>query len=155
KSARENDIPALGLCLGMQLMVIEFSRNVLEIEATSGEFDEQGRKVIKMMDEQEDVEKKGGTMRLGGYQAKLNGRVKQVYGEETVTERHRHRYEVDPELVPDLESKGLKIEGWYENLPEFSNLEENSFYIGTQAHPEFNSTFENPSPLFVEFLKSV
>lgn len=155
KTAREKDIPALGLCLGMQLMVIEFCRNVLEIDATSGEFDETGRNVIKMMDEQQDIERKGGTMRLGGYKAELSGRIKQIYGTDKILERHRHRYEVDPELVEDLESKGLKIEGWHENLPEFSNLEKNSFYIGTQAHPEFKSRFETPSPLFVEFLNSI
>lgn len=155
KNSREEDIPALGLCLGMQLMVIEFCRNELDMEATSEEFDQTGRNVIKMMDEQKEIDEKGGTMRLGGYKANLSGRIQDMYGEEEVTERHRHRYEVDPELVPDLESRGLKIEGWYENLPEFSNLEDHRFYIGTQAHPEFNSTFQKPSPLFVEFLNSL
>ena len=155
KTAREKGIPALGLCLGMQLMVIEFCRNVLDMEATSGEFDEPGRNVIKMMDEQEGIDRKGGTMRLGGYRAKISGRIKDIYGEESVVERHRHRYEVDPEIVPELEREGLKIQGWHGNLPEFSNLEDHRYYIGTQAHPEFKSTFENPSPLFAEFLESL
>ncbi|MFP4038466.1 MAG: CTP synthase [Candidatus Nanohaloarchaea archaeon] len=155
KKARENGIPALGLCLGMQLMVIEFCRNILGMDATSGEFDQEGRNVVKQMPEQEDVEQKGGTMRLGGYEAELSGKIAEIYGSDKVTERHRHRYEVDPELVEKLEKKGLKIEGFHGELPEFSRLENHGFYIGTQAHPEFNSTVENPSPLFSRFLNSL
>ena len=155
RKTRENNIPSLGLCLGMQLMVIEFCRNSIGIDATSGEFDQEGRNVVKKMPGQKDIKQKGGTMRLGGYKAKVHGKIQEIYGSEAVTERHRHRYEVDPSIVDKLESKGLKIEGYHKELPEFSRLENHDFYIGTQAHPEFKSTLENPSPLFLEFVKSL
>lgn len=155
RKARKKNIPVLGICLGMQLMVIEFCRNVLKMDATSEEFDQGGRKVVKKMPEQENIERKGGTMRLGSYTAELTGKISEIYGKNRVQERHRHRYEVDPELVTDLEEKGLKIQGYHQNLPEFSWLENHKFYAGTQAHPEFTSTLENPNPLFREFIKSV
>jgi len=155
RKAREQDIPCLGLCLGMQLMVIEFCRNVLDMKATSGEFDEDGRNVVKKMSGQYEIERKGGTMRLGAYRANLSGKTQKIYGTDSVEERHRHRYEVDPEITDKLQNQGLKIDGWHKNLPEFSRLENHSFYVGTQAHPEFNSRLEKPNPLFVAFARSL
>lgn len=153
---RENDIPILGLCYGMQLMVIEFARNQLGINAASEEFaDEDDTLVVSEMSEQKDVEEMGGTMRLGAYTADIEGEVKRIYGSNTATERHRHRFEVDPQYHNELESNGLKISGTTKGgkLAEYVELPENSFFIGTQAHPEFTSTFQNPNPLYLEFMR--
>jgi len=155
RKARENQIPVLGICLGLQLMVIEFYTNVLGVDATSEEFENQGKKVIKEMSEQKNIEEKGGTMRLGGYTADITGKIREIYNEEKVVERHRHRYEVDPEIHSELEEKGLRVGGLHGELAEFTYLEKHPFYVGTQAHPEFNSSFQNPNPLFTELLKSV
>ncbi|MFB6115298.1 MAG: gamma-glutamyl-gamma-aminobutyrate hydrolase family protein, partial [Candidatus Nanohalobium sp.] len=154
---RENDIPLLGLCYGLQLMVIEYARNVLGLEAASAEFEEgEEHIVINEMPEQKDVEEMGGTMRLGSYTAKVEGQVKEIYGKEEVAERHRHRYEVNNEYVEQLEEKGLKFSGKNKekDLVEYIELPENRYYIGTQAHPEFTSRFADPNPLYLSFLKA-
>jgi len=155
---RENDIPVLGLCYGLQLMVVEFARNELGIDAASAEFGEEDQEfVVKEMPDQEDIKQKGGTMRLGSYTAELSGQVKEIYGSEEASERHRHRFEVNPEYHEELEEKGLKISGKTQNgnLTEYVELPENQFFIGTQAHPEFTSTFEKPNPLYHAFVKSL
>jgi CTP synthase len=155
---RENDKPILGLCYGLQLMVVEFARNELGIDAASGEFAEEGQElVVKQMPDQENIEQKGGTMRLGAYTAEINGKVAEIYGDRKATERHRHRYEVNPEYHEKLEQNGLKISGKTINgeLAEYIEIPEHPFFIGTQAHPEFTSTFEEPNPLYHAFIKSV
>ncbi len=154
---RENNIPLLGLCYGMQLMVVEYARNVLGLDAVSEEFaDGEEHHVIAELPEQKNIEEKGGTMRLGNYTAQLEGQVKEIYGSSEADERHRHRYEVDPAYHEQLESNGLRITGTSHDgrLAEYIELPENSFYIGTQAHPEFNSTLENPNPLYLAFMKN-
>ena len=108
------------------------------------------------MADQKDIEAIGGTMRLGAYTAELEGQVKEIYGQKKISERHRHRYEVNPEYEEQLQEKGLKISGRNPKLglAEFIELPENKFFVGTQAHPEFTSTFEPPNPLYLEFLRS-
>lgn len=160
KYARENKIPTLGLCLGLQCMVIEFARNVLEIkDASSSEFDSDTQNpVIATMQEQLEVvsggKDMGGTMRLGSYPAKLaeDSLVKELYQDSQITERHRHRYEVNNKYREKLEAAGLKISGTSPDgkLVEFVELskEFHPFYVSTQAHPEFKSRPTSPHPLF-------
>jgi len=152
---RENQIPVLGLCYGLQLMVVEFSRTVLGLDAASEEF-EDGEKdlVVAELEGQKDIDEMGGTMRLGSYTADLEGQVRGIYGSDKATERHRHRFEVDPAYHSDLEENGLKVSGKTEggDLAEYVELESADFFIGTQAHPEFNSSFEKPNPLYLEFV---
>lgn len=155
RKARENNIPVLGICLGLQLMVIEFYRNVLGIDATSEEFGEEGKEVITEMSGQENISDKGGTMRLGGYKADIVGKIADIYERDEIVERHRHRFEVDPNIRVELSQNGLKVGGTHGNLAEFVYLQNHEYYVGTQAHPEFNSHFEEPNPLFTELLKSV
>ncbi len=155
---RKEGIPILGLCYGMQLMVVEFARNVLGIEsAASEEFAEEGDElVVSEMPDQKDVEEMGGTMRLGSYTAEIEGGVAEIYGSDTATERHRHRYEVDPAYHERLEAEGFRISGTTKGgkLAEYAELEDHPFFIGTQAHPEFNSSLQKPNPLYLAFLKS-
>ncbi len=154
---RENDIPVLGLCYGLQLMVVEFARNVLGLDAASEEF-EDGHEdlVIAELPEQKNIDRKGGTMRLGAYTADVEGYVAEIYGSDTATERHRHRFEVNPEYHEPLQENGLKIEGWTKNgeLAEYVSLENHPFFVGTQAHPEFTSSLQTPNPLYLEFVRS-
>ncbi len=152
---RENDVPVLGLCYGLQLMVIEFARNVVGMDATSEEFgDGEKHQIIAEMPEQKQVDEKGGTMRLGAYTADVKGSLVDIYGSENATERHRHRYEVDPSYHETLEENGLKIAGTTKNgrLAEYIELEGHPFFIGTQAHPEFRSSLQEPNPLYLEFV---
>ncbi len=154
---RENDIPLLGLCYGLQLMVVEYARNVLGLEAASEEFGNGHEEmVVAELPGQKGIEEKGGTMRLGAYTAELEGRVKEVYGSSTASERHRHRYEVNPEYHEKLEENGLSISGTMQDreLAEYVELEDHRFFIGTQAHPEFNSSFQSPNPLYLAFLEA-
>ncbi len=156
--ARENGIPCLGLCLGMQTMVIEFARNVLGLAgANSSEFDpESPHPVIDLMDDQREVVNYGGTMRLGVYPARLRpgSRVAAAYGEPFVYERHRHRYEFNPRYRRRIEDAGLVASGTSpdDRLVEFVELEGHPFWVGTQAHPEFKSRPDRPHPLFAAFM---
>jgi CTP synthase len=156
--ARENDIPCLGLCLGLQVMVIEYARNVAGLTgANSREFDSRSPYlVIDLMDEQREVVEMGGTMRLGSYPARLvaGSRVAQAYGDTLVYERHRHRYEVNPKHRGRLEEAGLVCSGTSpdDRLVEFVELPGHPCWIGTQAHPEFKSRPNRPHPLFLELV---
>jgi CTP synthase len=152
--ARENGIPLLGLCLGLQCAVIEFARAQLGLaDANSTEFDPSTpHPVIDLMASQEDVEDKGGTMRLGLYAAKLaeGSIVRSLYGEELVYERHRHRWEVNNRYRKDLENAGMRLSGLSpdDNLVEYIELVDHPFFVATQAHPEFRSRPDVPHPLF-------
>ncbi len=159
KFARENNIPFLGLCFGMQLAVVEFARNVAGLEnANTSEVNENSPyKVIDILPEQKNISDKGATMRLGAYPAIINGKVKELYGfQEQIFERHRHRYEVNPEFHSILQEKGLRFSGMSPDrkLVEFIELPEHKFFIATQAHPEFKSNLLRPAPLFDGFIKS-
>ncbi len=152
--AREHEIPCLGLCLGLQVMVIEYARNVAHLaDANSREFDATApHLVIDLMDEQRSVVDMGGTMRLGTWPARLRpgSRVAEAYGDGLVYERHRHRYEVNPRYRGRLEEAGLACVGMSpdERLVEFVELTDHPFWVGTQAHPEFKSRPDRPHPLF-------
>ena len=157
---RENNIPFLGICLGMQMSVIEYARNVLKLEdVNSEEFDANAKnKVIHIMDEQKEVKKKGGTMRLGAYPCSLkeNTKVKELYGEEKISERHRHRFEYNNEYKEELEKAGLICSGLSPNgkLVEIVEIEEHPFFIGVQFHPELKSRPNRPAPVFVGLIKA-
>jgi CTP synthase len=163
--AREQKIPTLGLCLGLQCMVIEYSRNVAGLDgASSTEFDEKAKHpVIATMAEQIDIlaaGEMGGTMRLGSFEAKLSkgSIVAEVYGTETVTERHRHRYEVNNSYRDQLEKAGIVFSGTSPDgsLVEFLELprEVHPYYVSTQAHPEFKSRPTKGHPLFVGLVEA-
>jgi len=156
--ARTHDIPLLGLCLGLQVMVIDAARSLAGLEgANSREFDPATPyPVVDLMDDQNDVVDKGGTMRLGSYGARLEAgsQVAKAYGAEIVSERHRHRYEVNPRYRARLEEGGLVCSGTSPDgrLVEFIELPGHPFWIGTQAHPEFKSRPDQPHPLFRELI---
>ena len=156
--ARERNLPFLGLCLGLQCAVIEFARNVLGLEgANSTEFDPTApHPVIDLMSSQQDVEDKGGTMRLGLYPARLapESQVRAMYGDELIYERHRHRWEVNNRYRKDLESAGLRLSGLSPDgsLVEFIEMPGHRYFVATQAHPEFKSRPDDPHPLFVGLL---
>jgi CTP synthase len=156
--ARDHEIPLLGLCLGLQVMVIEAARTLANLEgANSREFDPTTRyPVIDLMDDQNDIVDKGGTMRLGSYGARLlpGSQVARAYGTEVVSERHRHRYEVNPRYRSRLEAAGLVCSGTSPDgrLVEFIELPGHPFWVGTQAHPEFKSRPDQPHPLFRELV---
>jgi CTP synthase len=164
KYARENNIPFLGLCLGLQLAVIEFARNVCGLAgANSTEMDAKTKyNIIDMLAEQKKIlyeSRYGGTMRLGSYPAQLKKGTKvfELYGKELVHERHRHRYEVNPEFISQLEEKGLVFSGVSPDrkLMEFLELPKNKYFVATQSHPEFTSRFGKPNPLFNGFVKAM
>ena len=152
--ARTRELPFLGLCLGMQCAVIEYARNVADLTgAASAEFDQSTpHPVIALMSDQEDVTEKGGTMRLGSYPAHLRpgSRVHELYGASEITERHRHRYEVNNTYRPMLETHGLTFSGLSPDgsLVEFLEITEHPFFVATQAHPELKSRPNRPHPLF-------
>jgi CTP synthase len=156
--SRQCELPTLGLCLGLQMMVIEVARNLAGLEgANSREIDPQTPyPVIDLMDEQKNVVDMGGTMRLGAYVAKLapGSQVEKAYGEPVVFERHRHRYEVNPRFRHRLEEAGLACTGTSPDgrLVEFVEFPGHPFWVGTQAHPEFKSRPDRPHPLFYEFV---
>ena len=152
--ARERGVPCLGLCLGLQVMVVEAARHLAGLDgANSREFDSRTpHPVIDLMPEQADVVDKGGTMRLGSYPALLapGSQIAQIYGTSAVTERHRHRYEVNPRYRTKLEAAGLACSGTSpdDRLVEFVELPGHPYWVGTQAHPEFKSRPLRPHPLF-------
>ncbi|MCY3577118.1 MAG: CTP synthase [bacterium] len=158
--ARENSIPCLGLCLGLQVMTIDYARNVLGLaNAHSSEFDPSTPwPVIDLMDSQRGITDKGGTMRLGACLAKLRPgtKVAEVYGAEVVSERHRHRYEFNPKLRGRFEGTDLVLAGESPDglLVEFIELDGHPWWVGTQAHPEFKSRPDRPAPLFYGLVKA-
>jgi len=156
---REQKIPFLGICLGMQCAVVEFARNVLGLkQAHSIEMEENtSHPVINLMAEQKEVTNKGGTMRLGSYQCKLlSNQLIEIYKSNEIFERHRHRYELNNKYKDQLTAAGLQIAGINEahDLVEIIKLENHPWFIGVQFHPELKSTVENPHPLFVDFVKA-
>ena len=156
--ARENNLPCLGLCLGMQVMTIEYARHVLGMtDAHSTEFDPSTQHpVIDIMNDQRDVTDKGGTMRLGAYYAVLEpgSKVANAYGESVVSERHRHRYEFNSQYRTRFEASGFVCSGTSPDrrLVEFIELKDHPFWVGTQAHPEFKSRPDRPHPLFRDMI---
>ncbi|KAA2216456.1 CTP synthase [Maribacter flavus] len=159
--ARTNEIPFLGICLGMQMAVIEYARNVLGLkEASSTEMNlDTPDPVISLMEEQKSITNKGGTMRLGAWDCLLNegSLVQEVYGGATeISERHRHRYEFNNKYKADLDAAGLVASGINSktNLVEIVELKDHPWFIGVQYHPEYKSTVANPHPLFVGFVKA-
>ena len=159
KYARENNIPFLGICLGMQVAVIEFCRNVLGLEhANSTEMDsETAHPVIDILEDQKKVSIKGGTMRLGAWDCTVteNTLAHKIYNKTHISERHRHRYELNEKYIDDLKNKGFIASGInaQTNLVEIIELENHPFFVGVQFHPEYKSTVYNPHPLFVNFIK--
>ena len=157
---RTHDIPTFGICLGMQMMVIEFARNVLGYtDANSKEMDEKTpHNVIDIMEEQKDITNMGGTMRLGAFDCILRQglHVFNIYQKEHIQERHRHRYEFNSDYIKEYEQKGMQCVGRNpeSNLVEIVEIPELKWYIGTQFHPEYQSTVLHPHPLFLDFIKT-
>ena len=157
---RKNGLPFLGICYGLQMAVIEFARNVCGFDgANSAEVDEDCKHpVVNILESQKGVENKGGTMRLGACDAllKRGSKVFDLYGSERVSERHRHRYEVNPEYHEALEGKGLVLSGMSPDgsLVEFIELKDHPYFIATQAHPELKSSLLKPAPLFMGFVSA-
>lgn len=160
RHARESGLPFFGICLGMQMAVIEYGRNILHIEnAHSTEMDpEATNAVINMMEEQKAITTKGGTMRLGAYpcEIKEGTLAHRIYGATHITERHRHRYEFNNQFLEQYEKNGMIASGKNNEtgLVEIIELPDHPFFIGCQYHPELKSTVESPHPLFVHFVKA-
>ncbi len=164
KYAREHKVPYLGLCLGMQLMTIEFARHVLKNPTiTSQEFDEEGKLdpenyVIHFLPDQHKDKEKGGTLRLGIYPCEITKGTKthKAYGKDTIEERHRHRYEFNNKYRKSLEEKGMVFSGINpkQNLVEIAEIKDHPFMIGSQFHPEFLSRPQRPHPLFAGFIEA-
>jgi len=160
KHARENKLPFFGICLGMQMAVIEHARNVLGwTDAHSTEMDKTTtHPVIALMEEQKDVVTLGGTMRLGAYPCEIieGSLAHKIYGTTQISERHRHRWEFNNNYINDFERSGLIPSGKNPatGLVEIVELKDHPFFIGVQYHPELKSTVENPQPIFVHFIKA-
>ncbi|MCK5077417.1 MAG: gamma-glutamyl-gamma-aminobutyrate hydrolase family protein, partial [Calditrichia bacterium] len=160
KYARENKIPFLGICLGMQCAVIEFARNICNLTgANSTEFNkETPHPVIDIMEDQKNIKNMGGTMRLGSYPCKLslNTISRNAYGKEMIFERHRHRFEFNNSYRDIMEDKGLILSGVSPDntLVEMIELKEHPFFVGCQFHPELQSRAMNAHPLFKELVKA-
>ncbi|MBQ5512384.1 MAG: CTP synthase [Bacteroidales bacterium] len=158
--ARENNIPFFGICLGMQCAVIEFARNVLGIaDANSSEFFPTENAVIDIMEQQKSITNMGHTMRLGAYPCHIldkDSNAFRAYGEETIQERHRHRYEFNNNYLADMEAKGMVAVGKNpeSDLVEIVEIKGHKWFVGVQFHPEYKSRFEKPHPLFVAFIKA-
>jgi CTP synthase len=158
--AREKGTPFLGICLGLQVAVIEFGRNVLGLKnANSTEMDPKTKEpIIDLMEEQKKITKKGGTMRLGAYPCTLKegNKVFEMYGEQDISERHRHRYEFNNDYLDRFEQKGMMAAGVNpdSNLVEIMELKNHPWYVGTQFHPELKSRVLAPHPLFIGFIKA-
>ena len=167
--ARTQQVPYLGICLGMQLAVIEYARNVLQLEANSSEFDRKTAEPIiglitEWLDEKGELQIRsddsdlGGTMRLGAQQAELveDSKLRKIYGASTITERHRHRYEMNNRYIEPLESAGMKISGYSakQHLVESVEIPEHPWFVAVQFHPEFTSAPRGGHPLFASFIKA-
>ena len=165
--ARENNVPYLGICLGMQLAVIEFARNVLGLDANSTEFDKKTKApliglITEWFDEKgelqvsSDASDLGGTMRLGAQKAELveDSKLRQIYGSPVITERHRHRYEMNGRYIEQLENAGMKISGYSakQHLVESVEIANHPWYVAVQFHPEFTSQPRGGHPLFNSFV---
>ncbi|MDA9027017.1 CTP synthase [Flavobacteriaceae bacterium] len=157
---RENKIPFFGICLGMQMAVIEYSRNVLGLhQANSSEMDDKTPfPVIDLMETQKQVTEKGGTMRLGSWKCDLleDSKVAAVYNETSIMERHRHRYEFNNDFKQQIENSGMKATGFNPDtgLVEIVEIPNHPWFIGVQYHPEYKSTVANPHPLFLSFVRA-
>ena len=160
KYVRENNVPFFGICLGMQMAVIEFARNVLKIaDADSTEMNPNTKNpVIDLMEEQKSITDKGGTMRLGAWACdlKMGSKVRDIYKAESIKERHRHRYEFNGDYKAQMETAGMLATGLNPDtgLVEIIELPNHPWFVGVQYHPEYKSTVANPHPLFVAFVKS-
>jgi len=157
--AREHNIPFLGICFGFQLAVVEYGKNVLNLDCNSTEIDpETEHPVITILPEQEGVEEMGGTMRLGAYKIKIKEGTlaHKLYGKTEISERHRHRYEVNPEYIDEIEKKGLVFSGRSADKirMEIAELPGHKFFIASQFHPEFKSRPLSPAPLFYGFVEA-
>src|SRR5699024_1612575 len=158
--ARENQVPFFGICLGMQCAIVEFARNVLELrDANSMEVEENTpNPVIHLMEDQQDEEHLGGTMRLGAFECTLKKGTKaaSVYGKTKISERHRHRYEFNNKYKKQFEDAGMVASGINQerDLVEIVELKKHPFFIATQFHPELKSTVANPHPLFIGFIRA-
>ncbi|MDR1418030.1 MAG: CTP synthase [Endomicrobium sp.] len=157
--ARENKIPFFGICLGMQCSVIEAARNLAKLKnANSTEFDETTKyPVIKILDEQKDVKYRGGTMRLGNYKSEIkkNTLAHSLYKSNEIEERHRHRYEMNPEFIELLEKAGMIVSAYHKKvLPEIVEIKSHPFFIGVQFHPEFASRPMKAHPIFKGFINA-
>jgi CTP synthase len=161
KYARENNIPFFGICLGMQMAVIEYSRTVLGYkDANSTEMNEEtSHPVISLMEEQKNITDKGGTMRLGAWKCTIeeDTLAYQIYGKTQIEERHRHRYEFNNKYKKALQSAGLLASGVNPDtgLVEIIELKNHPFFLGVQYHPEYKSTVANPHPIFVSFVAAM
>jgi CTP synthase len=159
KFARENNIPCLGICMGMQTMSIEFARNVLGLkDANSTEIDPSTPyNIVDIMEEQKNILDLGGSMRLGAYKCKLKrgSKAYKIYGKENISERHRHRYEFNNAFKEQFEAAGMTCSGMNteSDLVEIIELNSHKWYVGVQFHPEYSSTVVNPHPLFINFIK--
>lgn len=160
KYAREHNVPFFGICLGMQMCVVEFARDVLGLkEAASAEVNPSTPyPVIDLMEDQKSTTIKGGTMRLGAYECQLDrdSLAYKIYGTEIISERHRHRYEFNGDFLERMEEGGLKATGRNPEtgLVEIVEIPTHPFFIGVQFHPEYKSTPEKPQPIFVAFIKA-
>ncbi|MEO8759471.1 MAG: CTP synthase, partial [Bacteroidia bacterium] len=160
KYARENNIPFLGICLGMQCAVIEFARNVIGLkDAHSREMNPAtSSPVIDLLEAQKNISHMGGTMRLGAYPCHVEEGTlaAKIYKHSDITERHRHRYEFNNEYEKQFEEAGMVLSGVNPDagLVEIIELEKHPFFVGVQFHPEYKSTVEKPHPLFVAFVKA-
>jgi len=166
--ARENKIPFLGICLGMQLSMVEFARNVLGLsDANSVEFDENtANPLIYLIDEFIDASGSkqvrtttspmGGTLRLGEYECetKEGSRLREAYDASVIYERHRHRYEANPKYREALEAEGMEITGESHGLIEAVEVKDHPWFLGVQFHPEFTSRLQNPNPAILSFVKA-
>ncbi len=157
--ARENKIPFFGICLGMQMAVVEFARNVAGLhDANSSEFGETPYPVIDLMPDQRDIDEMGGTMRLGVYPCKIieNTMIKSIYADELIYERHRHRYEFNNEYRDIFIKNGMTLSGLSPSgkLVETIEIKEHPWFIGVQFHPEFKSRPNKPHPLFKDFIRA-
>jgi CTP synthase len=159
--AREKGLPFFGICLGMQMAVIEYARNVLGLkDAHSTEMDDAtSNAVINMMEEQKKIKMMGGTMRLGAYPCEIRegSLAHKIYGETSISERHRHRYEFNNDYLEQFEQNGMMASGRNPEtgLIEIMEIPAHPFFIGVQYHPELKSTVEKPAPLFVSFIDAV